>query len=43
MRLPLSQAEKKCLECHDLDNSPNFHATGAFEKYWKRVEHKGMD
>jgi hypothetical protein len=43
MRLPLSQAEKKCQECHDLDNSPDFHATGAFEKYWKKVEHIGKD
>ncbi|MGE0758507.1 MAG: multiheme c-type cytochrome [Pirellulaceae bacterium] len=43
MRLRLSDAQKKCEECHDLDNSPNFHAAGAFEKYWKQVEHKGLD
>jgi hypothetical protein len=43
MRLPLARAETKCLECHDLDNSPDFHATGAFAEYWSRVEHKGMD
>lgn len=43
MRLPLAQAEQKCKECHDLDNSPDFHVPGAFETYWKKVEHKGMD
>jgi hypothetical protein len=39
----LAKAEQKCKECHDLDNSPDFHATGAFEKYWKEIEHKGLD
>ncbi len=44
MRLELSKAEEKCLECHDLDNSPDFHAgEGAFEKYWKQVEHPWLD
>jgi hypothetical protein len=45
MRLPLADkvAEHKCMECHDIDNSPDFHAPGAFEKYWKDVEHKGKD
>lgn len=45
MQLPLAGgvAEKKCMECHDLDNSPDFHVKGAFEKYWKEVEHKGKD
>jgi hypothetical protein len=45
MRLPLEGkvAERKCMECHDLDNSPDFHSPGAFEKYWKEVEHKGKD
>ena len=45
MRLPLAGgvAERKCMECHDLDNSPDFHLEGAFEKYWKKVEHKGKD
>ena len=28
-----------CLQCHDLDNSPDFHLEGAFEKYWERVKH----
>lgn len=27
----------KCMECHDLDNSPDFD----FQKYWKEVEHHG--
>lgn len=43
MVLPLAKAEAKCMECHDLDNSPDFHATGAFEKYWDRVKHYGKD
>jgi len=45
MRLPLAgdKAERKCLECHDDDNSPDFHKPGAFEKYWKKVEHRGKD
>lgn len=45
MRLPLEGkvAERKCMECHDLDNSPDFHSPGAFEKYWKKVEHQGKD
>lgn len=28
-----------CLNCHDLDNSPDFHASGAFEKYWEKIAH----
>ena len=39
VRLPLPEAEKKCMECHDLDNSPDFHVTGAFDRYWKKIEH----
>jgi hypothetical protein len=45
MKLPLAGgvAERRCIECHDLDNSPEFHKAGAFEKYWKEVEHAGKD
>jgi hypothetical protein len=43
MKLPLASAKQKCLECHDLDNSPDFHQEGAFEEYWKQIEHKGKD
>jgi len=43
MRLLLADAEKKCLECHDLDNSPDFHQPGAFEKYWQQIVHPGKD
>ena len=25
VRLPLESAKEKCMECHDLDNSPDFH------------------
>lgn len=28
-----------CMECHDIDNSPDFD----FQKYWPKVEHKGKD
>lgn len=33
------ETEKKCMECHDLDNSPDFHVEGAFEEYWEKIEH----
>lgn len=39
MRLPYEAARDKCLECHDLDNSPDFHVPGAFEEYWEQVAH----
>lgn len=39
VRLPLEEAERKCMECHDIDNSPDFHAEGAFERYWEKVKH----
>ncbi|WP_168205393.1 multiheme c-type cytochrome [Bythopirellula goksoeyrii] len=29
----------KCLECHDLDNSPDFD----FQEYWPQVEHYGKE
>ena len=31
--------EHQCATCHDLDNSPDFHDEGAFEKYWTQIEH----
>ncbi|MAI35874.1 MAG: hypothetical protein CBE00_14170 [Planctomycetaceae bacterium TMED240] len=44
MKLPLSKARDKCMTCHDLDNSPDFHEEGAFEDiYWPEVEHYGKD
>jgi len=43
MVLPLERARDRCLECHDLDNSPDFHEDGAFETYWQQVEHYGKD
>jgi len=44
MRLPLKQArDESCMACHDLDNSPDFHEEGAFEKYWDKVKHEGLD
>ncbi len=44
MKLPLDKAREKCMTCHDLDNSPDFHEDGAFEDvYWPEVEHYGKD
>ncbi len=44
MQLPLERAREKCLECHDIDNSPDFHDPDAFEDiYWPQVEHYGLD
>jgi hypothetical protein len=43
MRLELGNAEQRCMECHDLDNSPDFHQAGAFEKYWQAIEHPWSD
>ncbi len=37
--LELKDAEKKCLECHDLDNSPAFQEEGAFDRYWEKIKH----
>lgn len=42
MRVTLEEAkESLCIECHDLDNSPDFHEPGAFEKYWAKIKHGG--
>jgi hypothetical protein len=43
MRIKLEDARNTCLECHDLDNSPTFHADGAFERYWNDIKHYGKD
>jgi hypothetical protein len=45
MRLTLAEAKENfCVTCHDLDNSPKFVTEpGAFEKYWKQIEHYGKD
>jgi len=40
MRLTLEDAKKtKCMTCHDLDNSPDFHVEGAFDVYWEKIKH----
>jgi hypothetical protein len=40
IRLTLEQAkDKHCIQCHDLDNSPDFHVQGAFEEYWEQIAH----
>lgn len=43
LKLPLAKAEERCLECHDVDNSPDFHKPGAFERFWQQVRHEGKD
>jgi len=43
MRLPLDVAQDKCMECHDMDNSPSFHKENAFQEYWEQVKHVGKD
>lgn len=44
MKLSYEDAHEKCMECHDLDNSPDFHVDDAFEDvYWPEVEHYGVD
>lgn len=44
MKLPLSNAREKCMTCHDLDNSPDFHDDDAFaDVYWPQIEHYGKD
>lgn len=41
MRLTKATVELNiCVKCHDGDNDPHF--AGNFEKYWPKVEHKGM-
>lgn len=40
MRLTLEQARlRHCMECHDIDNSPDFFKDGAFERYWEKIKH----
>lgn len=39
MKLALDVAEKSCMVCHDLDNSPDFHDPGAFMEFWEEIEH----
>ena len=39
MVLKLEDAERRCMDCHDLDNSPDFHDEGAFQKYWDQIAH----
>ncbi len=51
MKLPLEHAQEKCIKCHDLDNSPDFHTGGGdeaasaavFNSFWERVKHYGKD
>lgn len=45
MVITLKEAkDSKCIECHDLDNSPDFHPVAEnFERYWAKVKHVGKD
>jgi hypothetical protein len=41
MKLTTAFAEENlCIQCHDLDNSPNYIQKG-FKEYWPKIEHKG--
>ncbi len=43
MRVTVQEAKQRlCLQCHDLDNSPDYIKHG-FELYWPPIEHKGTD
>lgn len=35
----LSKVVNNCMQCHDLDNSPDFD----FQEYWEGVKHHGVD
>ncbi|MFN3193617.1 MAG: multiheme c-type cytochrome [Aureliella sp.] len=35
--------QNKCINCHDLDNSPDFQPEEAFDEYWEQVKHYGKD
>lgn len=40
VRLTVAEAKRDhCQTCHDADNSPDFLAEGAFEKYWAKIKH----
>lgn len=41
LHVSIDQADKNrlCASCHDEDNSPHF----KLEKYWKMIDHKGLD
>ncbi len=39
VQIKKADAQTSCLECHDPDNSPDFHHDGAFEEYWEKISH----
>lgn len=43
VRLTLEEAKKNhCVTCHDADNDPKFNSK-AFDSYWEKIKHKGLD
>ncbi|GEM_PF-803469 len=43
MRVTIQEAKQHlCLQCHDLDNSPDYIKHG-FELYWPPIKHQGTD
>ena len=43
VRLTLDEAKKNhCVTCHDSDNDPKFNSK-AFDSYWEKIKHKGLD
>ena len=42
MRLTKARAKREhCMQCHDLDNSPDFLEEDGFNTYWEQIEHGG--
>ena len=42
MRLTKAKAKREhCMQCHDLDNSPDFLEEDGFNTYWEQIEHGG--
>ena len=40
IRVTVEQARTAtCVQCHDLDNSPDYVKEGGFDKYWPEIEH----
>ncbi len=40
IRVTVEQARTStCVQCHDLDNSPDYVKEGGFDKYWPEIEH----
>ena len=42
VRITKAKAKREhCMQCHDLDNSPDFLEEDGFETYWEQIKHGG--